>query len=58
MDVLKVPHSVPILHSSIAHYSDFGAQWTVQPFSNPILWPWPTSMHQIMIILEKFWNWA
>ena len=31
---------------------------TVQPFSNPILWPLPTSMHQIMIILEKFWNWA
>ena len=34
MNVLKVVHSVPILHSSVAHYSDFGAQyvekWVVQ----------------------------
>ena len=29
MNLLKVAHSVPILHSSVAHYSDFGAQWVV-----------------------------
>ena len=29
MNILKVAHSVPILHSSVAHYSDFGAQCIV-----------------------------
>ena len=27
MDVLKVAHSVPILHILVGHFSDFGAQW-------------------------------
>ena len=31
MNLLKVAHSVPILHSSVAHYSDFGAQCIVYP---------------------------
>ena len=57
MNVLKVVHSVPILHSSVAHYSDFGAQCSICHCYNNHLCFFSLVVGSQQDMIVNVWDW-